>query len=212
MFGSISIWLATRKHAHPEVSILPPQHTKKPNTNVPRALVFAAALIPGFSMFSQKELDSTLEEAFNGALEILRFLSHQSAQAAHYFEILNLLRNAIDEQRQRLRENPPPDKKYVSKLFSLNGRRNNNSSQSQRGTAITTSLPEPDTRTSELAVQPLTTPTVGPLYPGPEDPDPALFDPAMADVSATTAEFPGWEGMDLPLWDRFPFIDDSFLN
>lgn len=159
-------------------------------------------------MFSQKELDSTLEEAFNGALEILRVLSNQSAQAAHYFEILNLLRNAIDEQRQRLRENPPPDKKYVSKLFSLNNRRNNTSSQSQR----VTSLPEPDGSSSELAVQPLTVTntTVGASYPGPEDP--ALFDPAMADVSATTAEFPGWEGMDLPLWDRFPFIDDSFLN
>ncbi|KAL4907201.1 hypothetical protein BDW74DRAFT_148741, partial [Aspergillus multicolor] len=91
------------------------------NMCILKALVFAAALIPGFSMFSQKELDSTLEEAFTGALEILRVLSQQSAQAAHYFEILNLLRNAIDEQRQRLRDNPPPhtDKKYVSKLFSL---------------------------------------------------------------------------------------------
>lgn len=201
---------------HSQVSDSPAlKYTKKKkkkisNTNAPRALVFAAALIPGFSMFSQKELDLTLEEAFNGALEILRVLSHQSAQAAHYFEILNLLRNAIDEQRQRLRENPPPNKKYVSKLFSLNNRRNNNSSQSQQGTAIP-SLPEPDAPSSALAVQPLTpTTTVGASYPVPEDP--ALFDPAMADVSASTAEFPGWEGMDLPLWDRFPFIDDSFLN
>lgn len=212
MLGGIPIWLAARKHVHSQVSDPPsPKHTRNLTLMSRRALVFAAALIPGFSMFSQKELDSTLEEAFNGALEILRVLSNQSAQAAHYFEILNLLRNAIDEQRQRLRENPPPDKKYVSKLFSLNNRRNNTSSQSQRGTAIT-SLPEPDGSSSELAVQPLTVTTtaVGASYPGPEDP--ALFDPAMADVSATTAEFPGWEGMDLPLWDRFPFIDDSFLN
>ncbi|KAL5338271.1 hypothetical protein BJX70DRAFT_367136 [Aspergillus crustosus] len=166
------------------------------NMCILKALVFAAALIPGFSMFSQKEVDSTLEEAFNGALEILRFLSQQSAQAAHYFEILNLLRNAIDEQRQRLRENPPPDKKYVSKLFSLNNRRN--SPQPQRGM-----LSNPETTASATHVQPL---PASSEYPEPDDPS-NLFD----NVDVTTA-FPGWEGMELPLWDRFPFIDDSFLN
>ncbi|KAL4886693.1 fungal-specific transcription factor domain-containing protein [Aspergillus karnatakaensis] len=166
------------------------------NMCILKALVFAAALIPGFSMFSQKEVDSTLEEAFNGALEILRVLSQQSAQAAHYFEILNLLRNAIDEQRQRLRENPPRDKKYVSKLFSLNNRRN--SPQPQRG-----ALSLAESTGSETFVQPL---TVGAGYTEPDDAG-SLFD--SIDVSGA---FPGWEGMELPLWDRFPFIDDSFLN
>ncbi|KAL4863097.1 hypothetical protein BDV12DRAFT_31767 [Aspergillus spectabilis] len=166
------------------------------NMCILKALVFAAALIPGFSMFSQKEVDPKLEEAFNGALEILRVLSQQSAQAAHYFEILNLLRNAIDEQRQRLRENPPPDKKYVSKLFSLNNRRN--SPQPQRDT-----LSLSETTSSTALAQPL---TIGSAYPEPDEPG-SLFD--TVDV---TAAFPGWEGMELPLWDRFPFIDDSFLN
>ncbi|KAL2827521.1 hypothetical protein BDW59DRAFT_143913 [Aspergillus cavernicola] len=168
------------------------------NMCILKALVFAAALIPGFSMFSQKEVDPALEGAFNGALEILRILSQQSAQAAHYFEILNLLRNAIDEQRQRLRENPLPDKKYVSKLFSLNNRRN--SPQPQRD-LFTSSEPAAG-GSIELDQQPL---TVNSLYPDPEDPN--LFDPA--DVAAAFTE---WEGMELPLWDRFPFIDDSFLN
>ncbi|KAL4918334.1 hypothetical protein BDW62DRAFT_181750 [Aspergillus aurantiobrunneus] len=179
------------------------------NMCILKALVFAAALIPGFSMFSQKELDSTLEEAFTGALEILRVLSQQSAQAAHYFEILNLLRNAIDEQRQRLRENPPPDKKYVSKLFSLNNRRNNSPQPQQRSTRtpVPTLGPGPEpAASSELApVQPPPPLDVGTSYPEPEDP--GLFDPV--DVAAA---FPGWEGMELPMWDRFPFLDDSFLN
>ncbi|KAL2869176.1 Zn(II)2Cys6 transcription factor [Aspergillus lucknowensis] len=169
------------------------------NMCILKALVFAAALIPGFSMFSQKEVDSTLEEAFNGALEILRVLSQQSAQAAHYFEILNLLRNAIDEQRQRLREHPPPDKKYVSKLFSLNNRRNN-SPQPQRSLI---SAAEPSAATDPGSVQSFTVDTP---YP---DPEGASFLFQSADDPAA---FPGCEGMELPLWDRFPFIDDSLLN
>jgi hypothetical protein len=163
-----------------------------------RALVFAAALIPGFSMFSQKEVDSTLEEAFNGALEVLRVLSQQSAQAAHYYEILNLLRNAVDEQRQRLRENPPLDKKYVSKLFSLNNRQS--SPQPQR--ALTSPF-EPGNSAELVQVQPL---AVDPAYTEPEGSG-FLFDAAD-----DGAPFPNWEGMELPLWDRFPFIDDAFLN
>jgi hypothetical protein len=50
--------------------------------------------------------------------------SQQSAQAGHYYEILSFLRNAIAEQRQRLSNQDQSSKsQYVSKLFSLNGRR-----------------------------------------------------------------------------------------
>ncbi|KAL2822946.1 hypothetical protein BJX63DRAFT_375897 [Aspergillus granulosus] len=168
------------------------------NMCILKALVFAAALIPGFSMFSQKEVDSTLEEAFNGALEILRVLSQQSAQAAHYYEILNLLRNAIDEQRQRLRENPPADKKYVSKLFSLSNRRS--SPPVQQGLLS----PFEPGGVAELAPsQPL---AAGPQYTEPEG---SGF---PFDAADDGAPFPGWEGLELPLWDRFPFIDGTFLN
>ncbi|RDW70516.1 Zn(II)2Cys6 transcription factor [Aspergillus mulundensis] len=181
------------------------------NMCILKALVFAAALIPGFSMFSQKELDSTLEEAFTGALEILRVLSQQSAQAAHYFEILNLLRNAIDEQRQRLRENPPPDKKYVSKLFSLNNRR---SSDSQPQTSSTPSF-SGGSSANLPAIQPSLPvgPGAGTTYAEPQNQAPgADQNTGLFDAADVAAGFPGWEGMELPLWDRFPFIDDSFLN
>ncbi|KAL4736361.1 hypothetical protein BDV11DRAFT_211283 [Aspergillus similis] len=194
------------------------------NMCILKALIFAAALIPGFSMFSQKELDSTLEEAFTGALEILRVLSQQSAQAAHYFEILNLLRNAIDEQRQRLRENPPTDKKYVSKLFSLNNRRTLDSQPQSDVTVVMPPSSDQGVAGSSTASSELTASQHVPIgidvetsYPEPgnltqaqaqdNDRNTGLFDPA----DVTTA-FPGWEGMELPLWDRFPFIDDSFLN
>ncbi|KAL4946767.1 hypothetical protein BDV06DRAFT_181504 [Aspergillus oleicola] len=202
------------------------------NMCILKALVFAAALIPGFSMFSTKELDSTLEESFTGALEILRFLSQQSAQAAHYFEILNLLRNAIDEQRQRLREHPPEDKKYVSKLFSLSnrgvgprtegGRDGENLPQPsyQRNAAMTFSSPNnniggPAQNQIPDAAQPLSVGSgsgSGTSFPEPDEDNQnaGLFDPSVTDDVA--AAFPGWEGMELPLWDRFPFIDDSFLN
>ncbi|KAL4806803.1 hypothetical protein BDV18DRAFT_159972 [Aspergillus unguis] len=191
------------------------------NMCILKALVFAAALIPGFSMFSQKELDSTLEEAFTGALEILRFLSQQSVQAAHYFEILNLLRNAIDEQRQRLRENPPADKKYVSKLFSLNNRRRSSPQpQLHNNQESLPDISEPAPEAGLAAVQSLTVgngagadTSASLSYIETTNPDSApdtnsiLFEPTDA-----AGGFPGWEGMELPLWDRFPFIDDSFLN
>ncbi|KAL4973095.1 hypothetical protein BDW66DRAFT_168867 [Aspergillus desertorum] len=202
------------------------------NMCILKALVFAAALVPGFSMFSQKELDSTLEEAFTGALEILRVLSQQSAQAAHYLEILNLLRNAIDEQRQRLRENQPPDKKYVSKLFSLDNRRSTDPQPQSDAAAAKPFSSEQGTAGSSTALSELIAAQhlhlstgAGTPYPQPEaqtqaqtevrsqdqhhdnDQDTSLFDP----VNVVTA-FPGWEGMELPLWDRFPFIDDSFLD
>lgn len=89
-----------------------------------RAFIFAAALVVGFSLFSQKDPNPDLEEAFIGAIDILHTFSKQSAQAGHYYEILSFLRNAIAEQRQRLSNQDQSSKsQYVSKLFSLNGRR-----------------------------------------------------------------------------------------
>ncbi|XHG04149.1 hypothetical protein AWENTII_007429 [Aspergillus wentii] len=94
------------------------------NMCILKAFVFAAALTLGFSMFSQMEVDSTWEEAFNGATEILRIFSQQSAQAAHYSDILTSLANAIAEQRQRLTSHRRQSRsRYVSKLFTLDGRR-----------------------------------------------------------------------------------------
>jgi hypothetical protein len=88
-----------------------------------RAFIFAAALILGFSMFTKRESDLELESAFGGARNILQMLSSQSAQAAHYFEILTLLSVAISRQRQSLASQSTSIKArnpYVGKIFSLN--------------------------------------------------------------------------------------------
>jgi hypothetical protein len=136
----------------------------------------------GFSLFSQKDTDTAVEQAFHGALEILRTLAQQSAQASHYYEILSSLKNAIAEQRQRLMQYAPQNKnRYVSKLFSLNSDR---------------PLANPTRFSVENDDLLPATPNILDAW--------ASMDPAEQDPA-----FSGWEGMELPLWDSFPFIDGS---
>ncbi|OOF95346.1 hypothetical protein ASPCADRAFT_515743 [Aspergillus carbonarius ITEM 5010] len=138
------------------------------NMCILKAFVFAAGLVLGFSMFSRREADPPLDQAYKEALEILRVLSEQSAQAAHYSEILNYLGNAIAEQRQQLMHHSQQNKsRYVSKLFSLDDRR---PSMEIRG--------------------------------GLDTPDRPLTD--------TSAIPPDANGMQLPVWDSFPFIGEPF--
>lgn len=152
-----------------------------------RAFVFAAALILGFSMFSQREVDPGLEETFHGAVDILRMLSRQSAQAAHYFEILTTLGNAISEQRQRLVSQRRQSSQYVSKLFSLN----------------------PTSPAADVNPNPL--PTGQGLSPVSTHAS-NVYQWAQGDTGVITPDveslFSGWEGMDLPLWDSFPFLTE----
>lgn len=137
-------------------------------------------------MFSQKEVDSALDSAFNGALDILRMLSQQSAQAAHYLEILTFLSTAISEQRQRLASQSRHSRsRYVSKLFSLHRRRS----------------PEAQ-ETESSGVSPLASSTAPQSD---EQADRSLTMPADIDDA-----FSGWEGMELPLWDSFPYIAEPF--
>lgn len=136
----------------------------------------------GFSLFSQKDTDRAVEQAFHGALEVLRTLAQQSAQASHYYEILSSLKNAIAEQRQRLMQYAPQNKnRYVSKLFSLNSDR---------------PLANPTRFSVENDDVMSATPNILDAW--------ASMDPAEQDPA-----FFGWEGMELPLWDSFPFIDGS---
>ena len=149
-----------------------------------RAFVFAAALILGFSMFSQREVDPGLEETFHGAVDILRMLSRQSAQAAHYFEILTTLGNAINEQRQRLVSQRRQSSQYVSKLFSLNP-----------------TSPAADINTFPgQGMSPMSAHATN------------VYQWAQGDAGDMTPDveglFSGWEGMDLPLWDSFPFLTE----
>ncbi|KAF9885871.1 hypothetical protein FE257_012249 [Aspergillus nanangensis] len=156
------------------------------NMCILKAFIFAAALVLGFSMFSHKEADSAVEEAFNGALQILQTLAQQSAQASHYYEILTLLKSAIDEQRQRLMQYSNQHKnRYVSKLFSLSSPNTNAGTQDNIAMSV-------ESNESLLTA---------PLNP--------LDSWSFMDPPENNSDFPGWDGMELPLWDSFPFMPGS---
>lgn len=154
-----------------------------------RAFVFAAALVLGFSMFSHRDVDPEIDNAFTGALSILHMLAQQSAQAAHYLEILTLLQAAVKQQRQRLSAQARQRRsQYVSRIFSLSD------------TPSTPRLQSVDnSRTGN------TTPLLqgGPFYPWiPNDEGATIATPPIMDGA-----FLDWEGMELPLWDSFPFTE-----
>ncbi|KAJ5690861.1 hypothetical protein N7462_005253 [Penicillium macrosclerotiorum] len=154
-----------------------------------KAFVFAAALVLGFSMFSHRDVDAEIDGAFTGALVILRMLARQSAQAAHYFEILTLLEAAVSQQRQRLSAQARHRRsQYVSRIFSLSeatptprmedgGRDDMTSSLLAQGGAFYPWLPAHDNGSATVT--------------------PPITDSAFLD----------WEGMELPLWDSFPFTE-----
>ena len=147
-------------------------------------------------MFSHRDTDAEIDGAFTGALIVLRMLAQQSAQAAHYLDILTLLEGAIRQQRQRLAAQARQRRsQYVSRIFTLNEGSTRDRTQS-----------DDDLRAN--CATPLLT-QAGPYYPW-----------NLQDDSITTAtppvmdgEFVGWEGMELQLWDNFPFTDagPSFL-
>lgn len=142
-------------------------------------------------MFSHRDIDSEIDSAFTGALSILRMLAHQSAQAAHYLEILTLLEAAITQQRQRLAAQARQRRsQYVNRIFSLNDN------------PPPTRLPSEDDARADAAAVPLLVPG-GPFYPWtPPDNGPVTVTPPAMDGA-----FLEWEGMELPLWDSFPFTE-----
>lgn len=143
-------------------------------------------------MFANRDIDPEIDEAFRGAIIILRMLASQSAQAAHYLEISVMLEAAINQQRQRLAtQSRQRRNRYVSRIFSLN----DSSTTSQRKSRVdeqqsndtpplTSSLPSYSWLQSDDGIGTVTPPN---------------FDGNLLD----------WEGMDLPLWDSFPFLADS---
>ena len=95
-------------------------HSALANLRLPRAWMFAAGLILGFSMFAQGETKFEMDAAFNGAREVLKKLSENSPQAEHYYEILTGFADAIQRHRQHLsREKRRSNNKYVSQLLTL---------------------------------------------------------------------------------------------
>lgn len=155
-----------------------------------RAFVFAAALVLGFSMFSNRDIDSEIDSAFAGALTILRMLAHQSAQAAHYLEILTLLEAAVTQQRQQLAIQARQRRsQYVTRIFSLNE-------------SLTPSRAQHEEEGRAVSGTPLLT-QGGPFYPW------TPLDVGQGTVTPPTTDgvFMDWEGMELPLWDSFPFTE-----
>lgn len=141
-------------------------------------------------MFAHRDVDSEIDSAFTGALAILRMLAHQSAQAAHYLEILTLLEAAVTQQRERLASQARQRRsKYVSRIFSLSDSPNVPRAQSENE-----NRPESATPLSTQG---------GPLFPWiPQGDGPTTFTPPVLDGA-----FLEWEGMELPLWDSFPFTE-----
>ncbi|KAJ6122793.1 Transcription factor [Penicillium capsulatum] len=130
-------------------------------------------------MFSHREMDSETDAAFLGALTILRMLAQQSSQAAHYLEILTLLESAVTQQRSSLNSQARQRRsQYVSRIFSLNEEPATPDSRFER---------EECHNDASVSLH------GGPLYPWiPHEGGAALLD---------------WDGMDLPLWDSFPFTE-----
>ncbi|KAJ5357066.1 hypothetical protein N7517_011675 [Penicillium concentricum] len=163
------------------------------NMCILKAFIFAAALVLGFSMFSRSDVDSEIDGVFRGALTILRMLASQSAQAAHYLEIITLLEAAIIEQRQRLAAQTRQQRsQYVSRIFSLNDTPATPQTQTKGDEEVRNATPlqsqsvtsSPWLHFDDSAATTVTPPMI----------DGTLFD---------------WEGMDLPLWDSFPFLAES---
>jgi hypothetical protein len=135
-------------------------------------------------MFSHREIDYEIDGAFRGALTILRMLAPQSAQAAHYLEITSMLESAITQQREQLAALARQRRsQYVSRIFSLNQNPATSRTQDE-------SIDRTETAPYSWLQSDEETGAVTPLIDG------TLLD---------------WEGMELPLWDSFPFLTESSI-
>jgi hypothetical protein len=143
-------------------------------------------------MFAHRDIDTETDDAFRGAITLLRMLASQSAQAAHYLEITTMLESAINQQRQQLAAQARQRRsRYVNRIFSLSDnpttprRKSEGDEQTSNATPLLAQgVPPYSWLQSEDGTGVVTPPLI----------DGTLFD---------------WEGMDLPLWDSFPFLTES---
>lgn len=182
-----------------------------------RALIFAAALILGFAMFAQREVDFEIEAAFTGARDILSMLSPQSQQASHYHEILTLLSQAILRQREELANRAARRKSgYVGRILDIDiraGGVGGSSSALTTGEAMTQSTPRVPSANASALPSGLNSPfrTATPTAAG----EGSLLDSWMqgqTEINLDENGFLGWDSLELPLWDNFPFTSDSFAT
>ncbi|RMD40787.1 hypothetical protein DV735_g4328, partial [Chaetothyriales sp. CBS 134920] len=153
------------------------------------ALLFAAGLILGVSLFAKQEIDYEIESGFQHAKDILEFLAIQSPQAVHYGEILGLLTSAISRRRQNLAARGRKSK-HVKRLFALN--------QGDPG-------PEPKGTIGQQVYE---------IFGG-DDPSRMLSEDRVhpdepvaphVGMDLDGDPFLGWDSLDLLQWDNFPFM------
>ncbi|KAG5923909.1 hypothetical protein E4U42_004801 [Claviceps africana] len=146
------------------------------NMCIMKALVFAAGLVLGFEVFAKRSIEYDVETAFVGARDVLHFLSLQSPQAGHYYEILTLLSNEIAKQRQNVAVTGRS--RYVSKIFTL---REENE------------LP-PEERHGDKFMSTQV-----------EDGG-SWLDGSRTPTGEEQEGFLGWDSFDIWQWDNFPFV------
>ncbi|WEW55956.1 hypothetical protein PRK78_001391 [Emydomyces testavorans] len=177
------------------------------NMCIMKALVFAAALVLGFSIFAKDKPDTGLETAFASAREILKTFSHQSAQAAHYFEILTLLSNAIHQQQQRLASQPKRSRSaYVGRVFSLGATETNQYPIEMQSSPDTINDIGEDAMPS-IAL--LSSEESGEISHGWDSSPFTIPNPAQ---DLDEMAFFGWDSLHLPGWDNFPFLTEPFIH
>ncbi|ESU15586.1 hypothetical protein FGSG_09064 [Fusarium graminearum PH-1] len=148
------------------------------NMCIMKALVFGAGLILGLEIFAKYPVESDINTAFQGAKQVLKHLSTQSPQAAHYLDILTTLSGAIDKRRSS--ESSTGRSRYVSKLFSLDAPTN-----SQDENMLDDMFPFTDVQAgvADDAMQ-----------------DWVFQEPQSGDFSLD------WESLNVSLWDTYPFL------
>ncbi|KAF0637697.1 hypothetical protein FPSE5266_07347 [Fusarium pseudograminearum] len=148
------------------------------NMCIMKALVFGAGLILGLEIFAKYPVESDINTAFQGAKQVLKHLSTQSPQAAHYLDILTTLSGAIDKRRSS--ESSTGRSRYVSKLFSLDAP---TSSQDENMLDDMFSFTDVQAGVADDAMQ-----------------DWVFQEPESGDFSLD------WESLNVSLWDTYPFL------
>ncbi|KAF4548403.1 Fungal specific transcription factor domain-containing protein 44 [Elsinoe fawcettii] len=165
------------------------------NMQLMKAFVFAAALILGFSLFAQLEVDLETDAMFAGARDILQSFSARSSQAAHYYEILSSLTQTIHRQRQQ---------------FAMQSRRRSNA---YVGQLFKTAEPEPPPQLDQTLAE-SSTDDINSLINTAKFSDldmwmqnQPIFNNLPESTDMVGADLLGWDSLDLGLWDNFPYMN-----
>ncbi|KAG8630860.1 hypothetical protein KVT40_002479 [Elsinoe batatas] len=180
------------------------------NMQIMKALVFAAALILGFSLFAQLQVDLETDAMFAGARDILASFSARSSQAAHYHDILTSLTQTIHRQRQQ---------------FAMQSRRRSNAYVGQLFKTAEPETPQPVPQQGQDQSGQLE-PTL--VDEGADDinslintacfsdldmwmQSQPIFNNMPEEADILGADLLGWDSLDLGLWDNFPYMNQPAM-